>query len=519
MIRITEYLREQNKLIKKYEKKALKSKSKEGLSRVLKKLFEEVTLLGVASAETEIELMTKKHLSERASKSFRITLSDTKKTKNITDRASEFWDKYTLKLAGEFEDYKLREVEKMFKERFKEGSYTRAEMIKDIQEKLDIKSKVRLNMIVTTETTKCFNYGRVETAKENYKNGGVVRGLRFNAVMDIKTSPTCQSRNGLVLAIDDPRIDINTPPLHVLCRSLWSFVSKWDWEELYDGKSSPEWLTRESIQKTKPDSSWGNAFAYGGEKENLVIPERHSIIKIDKFEESLSVFKELNVKIDTSLKQIDNQLMVDNINQLNSLIDKHPIAKRYLAEKPLTFKSVTNGSYIGRCSVTTTEQIIELNQKYFDSFEGYTVGQLEQIKNNWKMPTAKEKLSTYTLNHEFGHFIQNTIIENIKRNNADEFNEVIFRAMQQRTEKEAKLIIKRWYDQKASIIRKEIISIANELDKSINQRTYVNLISDYGKSSNQEFFAECFANMEGGEPNILGKALKIYLERVNSRWI
>ena len=95
-----------------------------------------------------------------------------------------------------------------------------------------------------------------------------------------------------------------------------------------------------------------------------------------------------------SLKQIDKQLMVDNVNQLNYLINKHPIAKRYLEEKPLTFKSVDKGSYIGRCSINSTEQIIELNQKYFDSFEEYTKGQIEQIGNNWKMPTAKEKLST-----------------------------------------------------------------------------------------------------------------------------
>ncbi len=519
MLRITEYLREQNKLIKKYERKALNSKNKEGLSMIFKKLFEEATLLGIASSETEIELMTKKHLSERASKRFRITLSDTKKTKSVTDRASDFWDSYSLKLAGDFEESKLREVEKMFKEKFKESGYTRAEIMKDIQEKLDIKNKVRLNMIVTTETTKCFNYGRVENARDNFKNGGIVRGLRFNAVMDVKTSPTCQSRNGKVLAIDDPRVDMNTPPLHVNCRSLWSYVNKWDWEELYGGKSSPEWITSKSIKETKPDDSWGNAFAYGGEKEKLAIQERDSIIKIDKFEDSLPMFEKVNVKIDESLKQIDKQLMVDNVNQLNYLINKHPIAKRYLEEKPLTFKSVDKGSYIGRCSINSTEQIIELNQKYFDSFEEYTKGQIEQIGNNWKMPTAKEKLSTYTLNHEFGHFIQNTIIENIKENKSDEFYKVIVKAMGQNNEREARLIIKRWYDKQASEIRKEIINIAHEIDKSINQRTYVTLISDYGKSSNQEFFAECFANMEGGEPNILAKALRIYLERVNSKWI
>ena len=293
MIRIIEYIKEQDKLIKKFGKECFHAKGKEELARVLKKLFEEATLLGVASAETEIELMTKKHLSERASRSFRITLSDKKKTESITDKASAFWDKYSLKLAGDFEEDKLREVEKMFKEKFKEGSWTRAELMKGIQEKLDIKNKVRLNMIVTTETTKCFNYGRLEVAKENYRNGGIVRGLRFNAVMDIRTSPTCQSRNGLVLAIDDPRIDENTPPLHINCRSLWTTVDKWDWDEKYNGESSPEWITKKSVQDTKPDGSWGNAFAYGGEKE------KYPLVELKTEKAAKEWFKEKGIDIET----------------------------------------------------------------------------------------------------------------------------------------------------------------------------------------------------------------------------
>ncbi len=320
MIRIIEYIKEQDKLIKKFGKECFDAKGKEELAGVLKKLFEEATLLGVASAETEIELMTKKHLSERASRSFRITLSDKKKTESITDKASAFWDKYSLKLAGDFEEDKLREVEKMFKEKFKEGSWTRAELMKGIQEKLDIKNKVRLNMIVTTETTKCFNYGRLEVAKENYRNGGIVRGLRFNAVMDIRTSPTCQSRNGLVLAIDDPRIDENTPPLHINCRSLWTTVDKWDWDEKYNGESSPEWITKKSVQDTKPDGSWGNAFAYGGEKEKLEIIEKSSIIERDK----INKFKEFHDNWDRK----DIKKLASNIVEYEGLpikVQKHAI--------------------------------------------------------------------------------------------------------------------------------------------------------------------------------------------------
>ena len=336
MIRTIEYVKEQDKLIKKYTLKTLRATTKKALARAFKDFFIEATVLGTASSETDIELLGKKHLSERASKSFRIVLSDVKKTKSVTDRASEFWDKYSLKLAGEFEDYKLREVEKMFRDKIKEGGWTRKELLKEIEKNLEIKSKVRLDMIVTTEMTKCFNYARVENAKENAKNGGIVRGLRFNAVMDVHTSPTCQSRNGLVLAIDDPRIESNTPPLHVRCRSLWSYVDKWDWDEIYKGRSSPQWDT-ESISKTQPDSTWGNAFAYGGEKEN---PE---FIKFDTDKEAKKWFKQNGIDI-----EINNKL--DIANELGTIreslgdyfppslkIEKEIFAKYNGLEEPALF--------------------------------------------------------------------------------------------------------------------------------------------------------------------------------------
>lgn len=383
MMRTIEYVKKQDELIKKYILKASRTTTKKALARTFKDFFIEATVLGIASSETDIELLGKKHLSERASKSFRIVLSDVKKTKSITDRASEFWDKYSLKLAGEFEDYRLREVEKMFRDKIKEGGWTRKELLKEVEEKLQIKSKVRLDMIVTTEMTKCFNYARVENAKENAKNGGIVRALKFNAVMDIHTSPTCQSRNGLVLAIDDPRIGSNTPPLHVRCRSIWTYVDKWDWEELYNGRSSLEWDNRESISKTQPDNTWGNAFAYGGEKETA------SFIKFDTEKDAKQWFKKNGIEIETG-----NRL--DIVNELGtireSLGDYFPpsikiekeIFEKYngLKEPALFFK---NSIYINPLiEIKNWEKISE-----------------EQFKKGYWASSDKKSI----IAHEIGHYL------------------------------------------------------------------------------------------------------------------
>ena len=39
------------------------------------------------------------------------------------------------------------------------------------------------------------------------------------------------------------------------------------------------------------------------------------------------------------------------------------------------------------------------------------------------------------------------------------------------------------------------------------------MLSEYGKTNSFEFFAECFANLECGKPNELGKALGEYLKK------
>ncbi len=281
MIRLTEYLSKQDKLIDDFVSKTLKDR--ETLQKNIYNLFIDAALLGVASANEEIERLSKKHFSERAIRPLRITLNDVKSGKGIIDKASEFWNKYSLKLAGDFTEQRLEDASKVIQRLIKEG-YTQTELQKELDKILEIKDKNRLKQIGITETTKCFNYARVETAKENAKNNGIIRGLKYIAVMDKHTSHICIERNQMVLAIDDPAINKNTPPLHVGCRSIWTFIDKWEWEEL--GGASDNW----DNLVNNPDKSWGNAFAYGGKKnstENLKNKAKSSIIKMDKMRKQL----------------------------------------------------------------------------------------------------------------------------------------------------------------------------------------------------------------------------------------
>lgn len=102
--------------------------------------------------------------------------------------------------------------------RFLVGSYGREEAQARIEE-VARSTRDRASLIVTTETTYAYNRGRLASFVENQ-----VDYVRFSAIMDARTSAQCRSRHGLIMAVDDPRLAMNTPPLHGRCRSVLSPV-------------------------------------------------------------------------------------------------------------------------------------------------------------------------------------------------------------------------------------------------------------------------------------------------------
>ena len=74
--------------------------------------------------------------------------------------------------------------------------------------------------------------------------------VEFMAITDARTTPICMERDGLVLALDDPRLPANTPPLHYMCRSVLSPVSGLELEDL-GGKNYLD-KQRERLDKLPP---------------------------------------------------------------------------------------------------------------------------------------------------------------------------------------------------------------------------------------------------------------------------
>lgn len=80
----------------------------------------------------------------------------------------------------------------------------------------------RIRNIIRTETTWAYNQGRLAVGDAA---GDYIIGYQYSAVMDERTTETCQTADGLILRKDAPTTIKLTPPLHFNCRSILVFVT------------------------------------------------------------------------------------------------------------------------------------------------------------------------------------------------------------------------------------------------------------------------------------------------------
>jgi SPP1 gp7 family putative phage head morphogenesis protein len=105
-----------------------------------------------------------------------------------------------------------------------------------------------LSLAATALVMDTFNNGRNSYFKEDTR----VVGLRYNAVLDSKTTEFCASLDGKVFAPNDPVISGITPPNHFNCRSFFTPVMRGDVVIFTEG--TPK------IVPTLPDFEDSNAF-------------------------------------------------------------------------------------------------------------------------------------------------------------------------------------------------------------------------------------------------------------------
>jgi SPP1 gp7 family putative phage head morphogenesis protein len=82
-----------------------------------------------------------------------------------------------------------------------------------------VTSPWRLENIVRTNTTEAYNHGRL-TEYINPAIVGFVRGVRFQAILDQRTTEVCRFLDGKVFRPDSPDLPGLLPPRHFQCRSI-----------------------------------------------------------------------------------------------------------------------------------------------------------------------------------------------------------------------------------------------------------------------------------------------------------
>lgn len=135
-----------------------------------------------------------------------------------------------LILAGEVEASVLVQIKRVAMQVLT-GDLRRREAEAEVQRVLEA-AAARARNIITTETTWAYNRGRLAQFRQ-----AEVTHVMFRAVMDAVTSQQCRSRHGRIMAIDDPALPQNTPPLHGFCRSILSPIIA----ELEPGLMSEVW--------------------------------------------------------------------------------------------------------------------------------------------------------------------------------------------------------------------------------------------------------------------------------------
>lgn len=217
--------------------------------------------------------------------------------------------------------------------------------------------------------------------------------------------------------------------------------------------------------------------------------------------------------VESSFSKIDPDLVVANTNQLQVLEKKFGAVHQSTG----TICGVNDGSstvaYVSHSIMTPTDQNLSLCPSHYATKQGLIDSTKNSVQKKWSMPCAltDEELSIYTVTHEYGHLLQNTLIQ----------QEMVLkgwtpsdpRAFVDLTKKTRPARYKWYYNTEKEVRDRcfdEIVDIAKNANPNFSLSDN---ISDYGKSNKAEFFAEVFANSQLSKPNELGKAMNVWLKQ------
>lgn len=231
-------------------------------------------------------------------------------------------------------------------------------------------------------------------------------------------------------------------------------------------------------------------------------------------EECKQIIEKQNIQFwEKDLSEIDNKLLSDNTKRLNQLIEKYPKAKEFIKNRKVKFSALnlTSNEMAHVSSNIDLKNIeISLSKKHYKNYKDLIETERNELKIKHCMDRIEKYESTYTITHEFGHFIESIFIDEYNKQHLAEFLNMKSRTLNAKSIAQSKKILRKWQENIADQISQDIYDIALKNNPKLNIN---NILSEYGRTDSFEFFAECFANLECGKPNELGLALKEYLKK------
>lgn len=386
----------------------------------------------------------------------------------------------------------------------------------DLQSRMQDMNRTSAIRTARTAVTGAQNAGRLDTYRAA-QDMGIRLKKRWLATLDGRTRHAHAMLDGQTVDVDKPfKVDgyelmypgDSSAPGYLVYNCRCTQVAEIDGEDTSSGgrrARDPE--TGETVLvEDMTYAEWA-----GWKKEQAIVKEKAelNLHSMQDCKEALLNDIGFNLVEDSFVRNVDERLAIDCTKQLHNLEQTFGAVKKSTGSICSVSGGRATDAYVGAKVTDPTNQNLSLCPIAFNSYKSNVTETLSQIESGYIMPALKENASIYTVTHEYGHMVQNTVIKKAMEDYGLEKLKASIDYSKKTEKARLKQYKKIWADTEKRCCA-EILDIAKEAN--VNFKLGDN-ISRYGRTNYAEFFAEVFANSQLGAPNELGKAMLVWLER------
>lgn len=386
----------------------------------------------------------------------------------------------------------------------------------DLQSRMQDMNRTSAIRTARTAVTAAQNAGRLDTYRAA-QDMGIKLKKRWLATLDNRTRHAHAMLDGQTVDVDKPfKVDgyeimypgDSSAPGYLVYNCRCTQIAEVDGEDTSSGGRraiDPE--TGESVLvEDMTYAEWA-----GWKKEQAIVKEKAelNLHSMQDCKEALLNDIGFNLVEDSFVRNVDERLAIDCTKQLHNLEQTFGAVKKSTGSICSVSGGRATDAYVGAKVTDPTNQNLSLCPIAFNSYKSNVTETLSQIESGYIMPALKENASIYTVTHEYGHMVQNTVIKKAMEDYGLEKLKASIDYSKKTEKARLKQYKKIWADTEKRCCA-EILDIAKEAN--VNFKLGDN-ISRYGRTNYAEFFAEVFANSQLGAPNELGRAMLVWLER------